>query len=543
MSAATSIVSTNSGPVMGISKKTDLGKEFFSFQHIPYAQPPLGELRFRDPKPVKSWSEVVDCTKEGSAATNIDIFLPDGPKLVGSEDCLGLNVFTPDLKPSKPLPVFVWIHGGGFLWGSSSTYFYGPDLVVEKDVIFVSINYRLNIFGFLSLKDPKVGIPGNAGLKDQSMALKWIKENISHFGGDPNNITIAGESAGGASVNYHLISPLSRGLFTRAIAMSGSPLTPWATANRDYNKYLKKFVKNLGLTGDEDDMTIFNAINSKSAEELSRINASLIDPQDMLVNTELMAVFVPQVEPYVSEMCFLPKSPLELGRDPWSKDVDVIFGGVSDEGLFCYYFDNNNMLDFMAQDHRFVMLPEMREGLTVEEARKNGDKLYELYFANEADRVAGFANLETDRQFWHAIHRSIMQRRLHPTGSGKTYLYNLVLDPSSDAPEYYNFLRKLCKIPHRKGTCHTEDFPLIFKTFAPRLMPGHDNYEAQQTFLNYFMSFCHNGSLNAWPALVKGTTEDVQCLEFTRNGSEMKELPNIHKLRIWDSLYKAKDLI
>lgn len=120
------------------------------------------------------------------------------------------------------MPVCVWIHGGGFVTGSSSTVFYGPDLIVEKDVIMVSFNYRLGIFGFLSLKDPKLGIPGNAGLKDQTMALKWIKENISFFGGDPNNITIFGESAGSGSVHYQLISNLSKGLFKKAVAMSGT---------------------------------------------------------------------------------------------------------------------------------------------------------------------------------------------------------------------------------------------------------------------------------------------------------------------------------
>lgn len=157
--------------------------------------------------------------------------------------------------------------------------FYGPDYIVEKDVVFVSFNYRLNIFGFLSFNDPKVGIPGNAGLKDQTMALKWIKENIMHFGGDPSNITIAGGSAGGASVHYHLISPFSRGLFTRAIAMSGSAFAPWATSSRDYDKYLKKFANALGLTGEQDDMTIFQAINETDADKLIRIHSTLIDPK------------------------------------------------------------------------------------------------------------------------------------------------------------------------------------------------------------------------------------------------------------------------
>lgn len=171
----------------------------------------------------------------------------------------------------------MWIHGGGFVCGSSSIIFYGPDLVVEKDVIFASFNYRLGVFGFLSLKDPKVGIPGNAGLKDQTMALKWIKENISHFGGDPNNITIAGESAGGASVHYHMISELSKGLFKRVISLSGSALNPWATASAHYEKGLKKFALSLGLTGEEDDMTIYKTISGTDPEKLIQLDSKVCD--------------------------------------------------------------------------------------------------------------------------------------------------------------------------------------------------------------------------------------------------------------------------
>lgn len=154
---------------------------------------------------------------------------------------------------------------------------YGPDLIVEKDVVMVSINYRLGIFGFLSFNDPKVGVPGNAGQKDQTMALKWIKENISFFGGDSNNITIFGYSSGGGSVHYHLISPLSKGLFNRAIVMSGTALNPWSTAPVVYPECVKRLAIALGLTGDEDDMTIFNAISKCEPQQL--ISFDLVKPE------------------------------------------------------------------------------------------------------------------------------------------------------------------------------------------------------------------------------------------------------------------------
>lgn len=141
----------------------------------------------------------------------------------------------------------------------------------------VSFNYRLNIFGFLSFNDPKVGIPGNAGLKDQNLALKWIKRNIHHFGGDPNNITLCGESAGSASVNYHMISPMSNGLFNRAIIMSGSVFAPWASIPDNYEEYINRLAKKVGLNGDETDKVIFRKICETPHEELLKHTLSIVE--------------------------------------------------------------------------------------------------------------------------------------------------------------------------------------------------------------------------------------------------------------------------
>lgn len=313
------VVQTNSGPVKGLLKRTEFGNNYYSFQHIPYVQQSVEES-FKDPKPVKPWNDVLDCTHEGSPAYSYDHFLPEGTRYMGGDNCLGVNVFTPDviyitfafidimilniifytqLFPSKLLPVFVWIHGGAFTVGSSSTDLYGPEFIVEKDVIMVSMNYRLGIFGFLSLKDPKVGVPGNAGLKDQFMALKWTKENIARFGGDPNNITLSGiyfaknyfkteeklfcyligESAGSASVHYHMISPMSKGLFNKAILVSASSLCPWAYAPSKYPSYLKKVAIELGLSENADDSTIFNALTNADPKKLLDIDHTLVPSQ------------------------------------------------------------------------------------------------------------------------------------------------------------------------------------------------------------------------------------------------------------------------
>lgn len=148
-------------------------------------------------------------------------------EIEGSEDCLYLNVYTPHRpKTDGLLPVMIFFHGGGWECGSGISAFYGPDFFMDHDVILIGANFRLGPLGFMSTG--KDDCPGNFGLKDQVMTLKWIQENIRAFGGDPNSVTVFGESAGGASATYHMMSPLSKGLFHRAISQSGTNLDPWA---------------------------------------------------------------------------------------------------------------------------------------------------------------------------------------------------------------------------------------------------------------------------------------------------------------------------
>uniref|UniRef100_A0A336LXX1 Carboxylic ester hydrolase n=1 Tax=Culicoides sonorensis TaxID=179676 RepID=A0A336LXX1_CULSO len=513
------VVQTNYGPVRGNVRMTDIGKGFYSFLHIPYVNQPKGEFRFRDPIPVKPWNETLDCTREGPSC-----FTFERKKIGGSDECLGINVFTPNLSPGELLPVFVWIHGGAFVGGSSSQLAYGPDYIVEKDVILVSMNYRLNIIGFLSLKDPKVGVPGNAGLKDQTMALKWIKENIMHFGGDPNKITLAGESAGGSSVHYHMISPLSKGLFNRAIVMSGTAFNPWAVATKNYDRYFKKFLISLGLNGTEDDQLIFNKINETPSKRLMELNAQLLDLKDMLFDTQLESIFLPQVEPYESEMTFLSKPALELGRDPWSKDIDAIFGGNANEGLLFYAFTPmTNELGMINKDNSLLLLPELRNKLNADEAQAKGKVLKELYFKNRTvndQTLPNFMDYSTDAKFWHGIYRAFMQRPMGD-GQGKTYIYRLNVEPSHDVPIPYKLLRKVNKIPHMKGMAHGEDIFLLFKTLiGRRLKPGNDNYVAQQEFLNHLMNFTKYGNVSSnWPALSGEDKNSIQSMEINRTGS------------------------
>ena len=210
------VVSTRNGQVRG-----SMVEGVNTFKGIPYAAPPFGANRFQPPQPVESWSGVRDALAYGATAPKppyfppFDVLLPE-PAIPG-EDCLNLNIWSPDLGDAK-LPVMVWIHGGAFANGSGAIITYDGSRFARDGVVCVTINYRLGVDGFLYLGNGNA----NLGLLDQIAALTWVQENIAAFGGDPDNVTIFGESAGGMSVGTLLSMPRAAGLFRRAIAESGA---------------------------------------------------------------------------------------------------------------------------------------------------------------------------------------------------------------------------------------------------------------------------------------------------------------------------------
>nr|WP_086491086.1 carboxylesterase family protein [Novosphingobium panipatense] len=214
--AAAPVVETESGAVRG-----EIGGDGRSlFRGIPFAAPPLGDLRWRAPQPVSPWHGERDATHSAPACMQVDYGWNHGAAARQSEDCLYLEVATPSLHPPKPLPVMVWIHGGGNRGGSGAGTIASP--IVGRGVVLVSIQYRLSALGFLS--HPALGErSGNYGLMDQQAALRWVRANIARFGGDPANVTIFGESAGAQDVGLQLLSPGGKGLFAKAIAESGTP--------------------------------------------------------------------------------------------------------------------------------------------------------------------------------------------------------------------------------------------------------------------------------------------------------------------------------
>lgn len=220
-------VTTSLGIVKGVERQTKVGKvDYVAFTSIPYAQPPVGPLRFLPPQPLDKFEDVIDGSKtEFPMCPQLTFPSHEGLQVLpvkGQEDCLYLNVFVPKsaMKGNKRLPVIVFIHGGAFIVGSGGLQTANPGPFLEtEEVVFVTLNYRLGPLGFLSTEDEL--LPGNIGLKDQIMALKWIQAHILQFHGNPDSVTLMGTSAGGTSVMALMMSEAATGLFHQGISQSG----------------------------------------------------------------------------------------------------------------------------------------------------------------------------------------------------------------------------------------------------------------------------------------------------------------------------------
>jgi para-nitrobenzyl esterase len=263
--APASAVSPGKGPVVRVAGGAVRGKADAAgrtFLGIPYAAPPTGALRFRPPAPARAWSGVRDATEQGPLCPQS---VPLGST---SEDCLYLNVYAPPGSDHRKLPVMMWIHGGASILGSGAGYDPAP-LVATGQVIVVSMNYRLGPLGFMALPGlaDESATTGNYGLLDQQAALRWVRANIGAFGGDPRNVTLFGESAGGHSVCMQLISPSAQGLFDKAISESGgcigTPLGP-RPLNEAYRTG-QRFADSLGCT---DPRTVVACLRGRPANEL-----------------------------------------------------------------------------------------------------------------------------------------------------------------------------------------------------------------------------------------------------------------------------------
>ncbi len=260
------VVSLDSGKIRGT-----LNDGIWTYLGIPFAAPPIGDLRWKEPQPVKPWDGIRDANKFSAACPQPKTFLYNMGEM--NEDCLYLNVWSPAKSPDDKLPVMVWIHGGGFSTGSGSQSMYSGKNIAGQNVVVVTFNYRLGPLGFLShpllSKESTHGVSGNYGLLDQVWALKWVQKNIKAFGGNPNLVTIFGESAGGRSVTDLMISPLTDGLFQRAISESGTFPDPYPReADNTVAKAEKTGLDVAARLGCDTTPDVLAAMRQKSADDL-----------------------------------------------------------------------------------------------------------------------------------------------------------------------------------------------------------------------------------------------------------------------------------
>lgn len=317
------IVLTDHGPVRGLENVFGaFSKTYWSFMGIPHSAPPSGPLRFRPPQSAECWADVLDATHFGAKCPQMN----QAGTAVGSEDCLTLNVWTKLPRADAMKPVVVWIHGGEFVSGSASdtssdgkTSLYDGYPLVERDVVVVTIQYRIGALGFLSHRafdlEDEHHASGNFGLLDQIAALQWVRRNIAAFGGDPARVTIAGQGAGGASVCALVASPLAKGLFSRAIMQSGSCV---GHTTKDAQAFGGKVVDGAGCGTAAD---VAACLRAASVESIVR--AVSVAP----------AIASTNPSPYgpVIDYSFLTGAPLDVISAGGHSQVPILLGDVSDE--------------------------------------------------------------------------------------------------------------------------------------------------------------------------------------------------------------------
>lgn len=314
-------VKTQQGLVEGYYDETFSGKTILAFEGVPYATPPVGDLRFQEPKPPKPWNGTWHAKQLHVCQQYFQFTKPGEDPVIGDEDCLYLNIYTPEIK-EKLLEVIVHLHGGAFMFGAGGLF--GHQFIMERDVVYVSLNYRLGPLGFLSTEDNVV--PGNNGLKDQLQALKWLKENVEYFGGNPDSITLTGMSAGSASVHLHYLSPLSEGLFHRGIALSGSALNPWVLVEKSREK-AKKLATLLGCP-EEDSFELVKCLKTRPSRQ---IVGSVKNFLHWLYNP--FSPFGIVVDKW-SYNPIIPRHPYLLLKEGKVKDLPIIFTQNENEGLY-----------------------------------------------------------------------------------------------------------------------------------------------------------------------------------------------------------------
>ncbi|XP_035794845.1 venom carboxylesterase-6-like [Anopheles albimanus] len=527
-------------------------ESFEAFLGIPYAAPPIGELRFANPMVNRPWKDVTDynASHEKPMCLQRNDLLPGSP-VSGSEDCLYLNVYRPkvcnDSQQITSLPVMVYIHGGGFFSGTASPLVVGPEYLMDtKRIILVTIQYRLGVLGFLSTGD--TAAPGNVGLKDQTLALRWVRHNIRHFGGDPKLVTIFGQSAGATSVHMHMISPLSRNLFQRAITMSGNSLVPWNIPTKDPLRLARATAAVVNIENHDQLSTkaLVAKLRAVPGEQLVENNKLLkswsIDP---------LTLYRPVVEPKDAPGAFLVEEPKVSWLNGNYQQVPWLVGYVPNEGAVrALAIFKNEQLFRELQSNFSTILPILLERppskLMLEKVRARFLNDSSESVPIRSDQLQAFTDLYTEAAFLYPIQLGVKQFTTQTnTNVAPVSVYRFAykgrysyssLFSGGDTGDY--------------GVVHCDDLIYLFRSPAifPDFPPDSPELKMVDLFVNFFIDFAINGKAKALTPHRECKTGnqvyqsmDCDVQEFHREGDEVqvraKNERNEDMFAFWKDFY------
>jgi len=402
------LVQTRDGPIRGGYRKTGSGFVYKSFQEIPFAAPPVGSLRFGAPQPVEPWTEERDVSGYSVRECVQFGYLYEGDvEVKGNEDCLYLSVYTPkNATKGDKLPVMFWIFGGYFVSGQNAFWAYGPDNYVERDVIMVQPNHRLGPFGFTDLGIPEA--PGNQGLRDLVAALEWVNANIEEFGGDPESVTIFGESSGSWACSYLHLTPYANGLFSRVIMESGTMLNPfwgWKTES-DAVRLASYMSERFNCT----DLSPYGQL-----ECLQALPKEVLEPASQWGTAETLGIMAILRPTGIVDGDFIPDTPTKLLERGEYNHVDVIIGVTKDEGLLqmvnfvldpnlylyaALMWDNLGPMFLFGRTGSYDVLPHDKSMTTALTNHYLGSRfgINEKHFQNMTDMIS-------DAYIWYGSHK------------------------------------------------------------------------------------------------------------------------------------------
>lgn len=477
------IVTTNYGKLKGILESSRYNRTYCAFKGIPFAKPPVGNLRFRAPIPPDPWKNVRDASKDAPMCIQKNYLYHQTPPVEGKEDCLYLNVYTPQCTklpiPNRRflLPVMVFIHYGAFFGGTGHSDYMGPELFMDKKVVLVTFNYRLGAFGFLSTNDD--ASPGNWALKDQVAALQWVHDNIITFGGNNQKVTLFGQSAGAGCVHYHMLSPTTKNLFSKAISQSGSTLSLWG---RPANELQAQIAKQQAMFVDCDPTTDSHTMVSC----LRNVDANVLaDSADKFkfFSTEPFLLYAPvtEMQTAMNPKPYITEDPLDIVRSGRMRKVPWITGVVADEGILraspllrqpsVLSQLNDNFPQLASQILALPLSVPTTEVTDIWNKINNFFIGSDFINVTEPENVQGFINLYGDRAFIYGSYQSAL---LHAwKGHTPIWFYNFAYRGEHSYEKHFATTTE--KIPFNWGISHCDDLLYLFtskKLFPPLTSPN-----------------------------------------------------------------------